>query len=46
MMFNQCQIRVTLVQLSSASSRPGKFGASHVFATLKRLELEESLRSF
>ena len=29
------------------SQRPVKFeGASHVFATLKRLELEESLRSF
>jgi hypothetical protein len=44
MMFKHDQIASEQVQLRAINRRADKYGASHVFATLKRLELEESLR--
>ena len=46
MMFNQGQIESRKYSLVKPLADPGKFGASHVSATLQQLELEESLRSF
>jgi len=46
MMFNQGQIESRRYRLVKPLAEPVKCGASHVFATLQRLELEESLRSF
>ena len=46
MMFNQGQIESRKYSMVKLLADPDKFGASHVFATLKRLELEEPLRSF
>ncbi len=44
MTVNQGHIKSHKYRLVKLLAEPDKYGASHVFATLKRLELEESLR--
>jgi len=45
-MFNQSQIESRKYSFVKLLADLDKYGASHVFATLKRLELEEPLRFF